>query len=55
MTAKWLKSRNVCFAKTWQPRSEAGHQVLENWRRYGDFQKFEIFFKLGVALTLHFL
>ena len=50
MTAKWLISRNVCFAKTWQPRSEAGHQVLENWRRYGDFQKFEIFFKLGVAL-----
>ena len=23
--------------------SEAGHQVLENWRRYGDFQNLKVF------------
>ena len=44
----------VCFAKIWKPpRQHFG--FFEDWRNFGNLQKFGKFLKLGVALILRYL
>jgi len=55
MTVKWLKKKNIVrFAKIWKPpRQHFGFS--EDWRNFGNPQKFGKFLKLGVALILRYL
>jgi len=44
----------VCFAKIWKPpRQHFG--FFEDWRNFGNPQKFGKFLKLGVALIFRYL
>ena len=44
----------VCFVKIWRPpRQDIGS--FEDWRKFGDPQKFGEFYQIGVALVLSFL
>jgi len=55
MTVKWLKKKNIVrFAKIWKtPRQH--FSFSEDWRNFGNPQKFGKFLKLGVALILRYL
>jgi len=53
-TVKWLKKKIVCSAKIWKPpRQHFG--FFEDWRNFGNPEKFGKFLKLGVALILRYL
>jgi hypothetical protein len=49
-----VKNKIVRFAKIWKPpRRDFG--FFEDWRNFGNPQKFGKFLKLGVALILRFV
>ena len=48
-----LKQKVVCFAQIWKPPRQFG--FFEDWRNFGNSQKFGKCLKLGVALILRYL